>query len=58
MRTVTVDVQMRLLLKLDEGVEVSAAVNELDRTFKAPDGETRFEVVGDEMLDFEVIDSR
>lgn len=52
---VTVNVTFRLTLNMDSGVDVSDALNELDYTFTPPD---YYEVVDEEMIDFDVTDSR
>lgn len=55
-RKVTVEVKYRLQLVIDEGVEVKEIMDELDSTFV--DNTDRANVVGDEMLDYEITDSK
>lgn len=54
-RKVTVNVTFRLTLNVDDGVEISDALNELDYAFTPPD---YCEIVDEEMIDFDVTDSR
>ena len=54
MRTVTVELKLKLLMKVDEGVRVSDIVDDMDCTFKLPDNAT-FE--DSEILDYEVKDT-
>jgi hypothetical protein len=57
MRTVHVDVTVHMVLKLDEGVEVSDFISEMDYEFHAP--ETGGGTIEDtEIRDHEVKDSR
>lgn len=55
-RKVTVEVKYRLNLVINEGVEVKEVMDELESTFV--DQTDKADVVGDEMLDYEVTDSR
>lgn len=57
-RKVTVDLTIKLGLDLDEGIEVSEAVNELDYQIFVPPGEDRFSIVDMEITGHEVKDSR
>jgi hypothetical protein len=55
-RTVTVEVKVKLLMKVDEGVEVSEVIQEMDCNFQDQSG---FATIEDtEILDHEVKDSR
>lgn len=54
-RKVTVNVTFRLTLNVDDGVEISDTLNELDYTFTPPD---YCEIVDEEMIDFDVTNSR
>lgn len=56
MRKVTVEVKYRLNLVVNEGVEVKEVMDELESTFV--DQTDKADVVGDEMIDYEVTDSR
>ena len=55
-RKVTVEVKFQLQLVVDEGVEVKEIMDELDCSFV--DNTDKASVVGDEMLDYEVTDSK
>ena len=55
-RTVTVELKVRLTMKVDEGVEVSEIVDELDYNFK--DTTTKADIEDSEILTHEVVDSR
>jgi hypothetical protein len=55
-RKVTVEVKHRLQLVIDEGVEVKHVMDEMDCTFV--DQTLRADVVGDEMLDYVITDSK
>ncbi len=55
-RKVTVEVKYRLNLVVNEGVEVKEVMDELESTFV--DQTDKADVVGDEMIDYEVTDSR
>lgn len=55
-RKVTVEVKFRLQLVADEGVEVKEIMDELDCSFV--DNTDRATVVGDEMLDYTITDSK
>lgn len=54
-RKVTVNVTFRLTLNVNDGVEISDALNEMDYSFTSPD---YFDIVDEEMIDFDVTDSR
>ena len=54
-RTVTVELKIRLVMKVDEGVEVQSVVDELDYQFTLPDCAS---LDDSEILDHEVKDSR
>ncbi len=54
-RKVYVDVTVRLIINLDDGVAVDEAVSELDYHFNLPDGG---EVVDSEITDYAVKDSK
>lgn len=55
MRTVIIEVRHKLVMKIDEGVEVAHVIDELDCTFEPSDHAT---VEDSEMLDYEIKDSR
>ena len=54
-RKVTVNVTFKLTLNLDDGAEMSDALNEMDYNFTPPE---YCEIVDEEMIDFDVTDSR
>lgn len=56
MRTVTVEVKVKLVIKADEGVDISTVVNEADYQFKS--NTTGANIEDTEILDSEVTDSR
>jgi hypothetical protein len=56
MRTVTVEIKVKLTIDMDEGVEVADIINELDYTFA--DTTTQAYVKDANIIDFEVTDSR
>ena len=56
MRTVTIKVETKLTMKVDEGVGISEVINEMEYNFS--DTTTRATVEDAEITDFEVVDSR
>ena len=56
MRTVTVKVEAKLTMKVDEGVEVSEIIDEMEYSFS--DTTTKATIEDAEITDFEVVDSR
>jgi len=56
MRKVTVKLEMRLVMSVDEGVEISEVVNELDYQIK--DTTTAADILDTEITNFEVEDSK
>lgn len=56
MRKVYVDLKMRLILQINEGIPVADVVNELDYDFCDTTGEA--DVVATEIEDFEITDSK
>ena len=54
-RTVTVELKVKLVMKVDEGVEVQQVVDEMDCQIALPDCAT---LDDSEILDHEVKDSR
>lgn len=55
-RKVTVEVKHRLQLVIDEGVEVKEVMDEMSCEFA--DQTLKADVVGDEMVDYEITDSK
>ncbi len=56
MRTVTVKVEVKLIMKVDEGVEISEVIGEMEYNFS--DTTTKATIEDAEITDFEVVDSR
>ena len=55
MRKVTIKLQMRIVLSVDEGVEISEVVNELD--YQVNDTTTAADILDTEITGYEVVDS-
>ncbi len=56
MRKVTVELEMRIVMSVDEGVEISEVVNELD--YQINDTTSTADILDTEITDYEVIDSK
>ena len=56
MRKVTVELEMRVVMSVDEGVEISEVVNELD--YQVNDTTSTADILDTEITDYEVIDSK
>ena len=56
MRKVTVKLEMRLVMLVDEGVEISDVVNELD--YNVEDTTTAADILDTEITGCEVVDSK
>ena len=56
MRKVTLQLGMRVVLLVDEGVEISEVVNELDYTVN--DTTTTADVLDTEITGYEIVDSK
>ena len=56
MRKVTIQLEMRLVMLVDEGVEMSHVVNELD--YEVSDTTTAADILDTEITGYEVIDSK
>ena len=54
-RTVTVELKVKLVMKVDEGAEIAEVIDEMDYQFGLPDNAT---LEDSEILDHEVKDSR
>jgi uncharacterized coiled-coil DUF342 family protein len=55
-RKVTVQLEMRIVMLVDESVEISEVVNELD--YKVNDTTTAADILDTEITDYEVVDSK
>jgi hypothetical protein len=56
MRKVTVKLEMRIVMSVDEGVEISEVVNELD--YDINDTTTTADILDTEITGYEVVDSK
>ena len=56
MRKVTVQLEMRIVMSVDEGVEISDVINELD--YQVNDTTSAADILDTEITDYEVIDSK
>jgi len=56
MRKITVKLEMHVVMSVDEGVEISEVVNELDYTIN--DTTTTADILDTEITGYEVIDSK
>ena len=56
MRKVTVKLEVRLVMSVDEGVEISDVVNKLD--YQINDTTTTADILDTEIIDYEVEDSK
>lgn len=55
MRKVTIKLQMRIVMSVDEGIEISEVVDELD--YQISDTTTAADILDTEITDYEVVDS-
>jgi len=55
-RKVTVKLEMRIVMPVDEGVEISEVVNELD--YEVNDTTSAADILDTEITDYEVVDSK
>ena len=55
MRKVTIKLAMRVVMSVDEGIEISQVVNELD--YQLNDTTTAADILDIEITDYEVVDS-
>jgi len=56
MRKVTLKLQMRVVMSVDEGIEISEVVNELD--YHISDTTTAADILDTEIIDYEIEDSK
>ena len=56
MRKVTVQLEMHLVMLVDEGVEISDVVNELD--YQVKDTTTAADILDTEITGYEIVDSK
>jgi uncharacterized protein YoaH (UPF0181 family) len=57
MRTVTVNVVVKIRMLMDEGIEVGDAIDEMDYAFN-PSEDRSATVEDTEIIDYEVVDSK
>ena len=55
MRKVTIKLEMRVVMSVDEGIEISQVVNELD--YQLNDTTTAADILDTEITGYEVVDS-
>jgi hypothetical protein len=55
MRKVTIKLEMRVVMSVDEGIEISEVVNELD--YQVNDTTTAADILDTEIIGHEVVDS-
>ncbi len=55
MRKVTIKLQMRVVMSVDEGIEISEVVNELD--YQINDTTTAVDILDTEITGYEILDS-
>lgn len=55
MRKVTIKLEMRIVMSVDEGIEISEVVNKLD--YQVNDTTTAADILDTEITGYEVIDS-
>ena len=55
MRKVTIKLKMRIVMSVDEGIEISEVVNELD--YQVNDTTTAADILDTEITGYEVVDS-
>jgi hypothetical protein len=56
MRKVTIKLEMRIVMSVNEGIEISQVVNELD--YQINDTTTAADILVTEITDYEVLDSK
>jgi hypothetical protein len=56
MRKVTLALQMRIVMSVDEGIEISEVVDELDYTFN--DTTTSADTLDTAIIDYDILDSK
>jgi hypothetical protein len=56
-RKIYVDVKVRLILNLDDNIEVAEAIQEMDYSFHST-SESGFDVLDTEIVDYEITDSK
>lgn len=56
MRKVTIKLEMRVVISVDEGIEIADVVNQLD--YQVSDTTTTADILDTEITDYEVVDSK
>ena len=55
MRKVTIKLEMRVVMSVDEGIEIAKVVNELD--YQVNDTTTAADILDTEIIGYEIVDS-
>lgn len=56
MRKVTIKLEMRVVMSVDEGIEIAEVVNQLD--YQVSDTTTAADILDTEITDYEIVDSK
>lgn len=56
MRKVILNMNMRVVMSVDEGIEIAEVVDELDYTFS--DTTTAADILDTEIIDYDILDSK
>jgi hypothetical protein len=56
MRKVTIKLELRVVMSVDEGIEIAEVVNQLD--YQVSDTTTTADILDTEITDYEVVDSK
>ena len=56
MRKVTIKLEIRVVMSVDEGIEIAEVVNQLD--YQVSDTTTTADILDTEITDYEVVDSK
>ena len=56
MRKVTIKLELRVVMSVDEGIEIADVVNQLD--YQVSDTTTTADILDTEITDYEVVDSK
>ena len=56
MRKVTIKLEIRVVISVDEGIEIAEVVNQLD--YQVSDTTTTADILDTEITDYEVVDSK
>jgi len=56
MRKVTIKLEMRVMMSVDEGIEIADVVNQLN--YQVSDTTTTADILDTEITDYEIVDSK